>query len=179
MMSLLQIGIVCMPVLTQEILKKHLRYNPLTGKFIRLKNGRNGYFKIGDNPVKPCSDGRQRISLLCERYRVHRLVFLYMTGKFPVYEVDHINGIQSDNSWSNLRDVKHIHNMRNQKLPTHNTSGRIGVWFDKERNKWAAEISILRKKRFLGRFLEKSDAIIARKEAEILYGFHENHGRIV
>ena len=173
-----RIGIVCMPILTQEILKQHLHYDPETGKFIRLKNATNGYFKIGDRAEKKCPDGRQKISLLCQRYRVHRLAFLYMTGGYPEYETDHINGDQEDNRWCNLRDVEHKHNMKNLKLPITNTSGRIGVWFDKTRDKWSAEIMVMKKKIYLGRFINKSDAIIAREQAEILYGFHPNHGRI-
>lgn len=47
-----------------------------------------------------------------------------------------------------------------------NTSGVTGVSYDKSRNKWAAEIMFKKKKYYLGRFENKDDAVIARKQAE-------------
>ena len=52
-----------------------------------------------------------------------------------------------------------------------NTSGATGVWFDKSRGKWCAEIMLKRKKYYLGRYEKKADAIAARKEAEkVVFG---------
>lgn len=52
-----------------------------------------------------------------------------------------------------------------------NTSGYTGVWYDKRRNKWVAEIIFRRKKYYLGRYGNINDAISARKEAEVqIYG---------
>ena len=47
-----------------------------------------------------------------------------------------------------------------------NTSGVKGVWWDKSRNLWVAEIMFKRKKYSLGRFANKEDAVLARKNAE-------------
>lgn len=47
-----------------------------------------------------------------------------------------------------------------------NTSGTTGVWYDKSRQKWCAEIMFKKKKYHLGRFDEKEDAITIRKIAE-------------
>lgn len=47
-----------------------------------------------------------------------------------------------------------------------NTSGATGVWYDKSRQKWCAEIMFKKKKHFLGRFDKKEDAIAIRKIAE-------------
>jgi hypothetical protein len=47
-----------------------------------------------------------------------------------------------------------------------NTSGRTGVWFDKTRGAWCAEIMFRRKKNFLGRRALKEDAIRLREQAE-------------
>jgi hypothetical protein len=49
------------------------------------------------------------------------------------------------------------------------TSGVKGVWFDKSRGLWAAEIKIRGKKHFLGRFAKLEDATKARKQAEEKY----------
>lgn len=47
-----------------------------------------------------------------------------------------------------------------------NTSGVTGVYYDKHRELWAAEIMFRGKKRFIGRFQTKEEAAEARKEAE-------------
>lgn len=47
-----------------------------------------------------------------------------------------------------------------------NTSGVTGVKFDKTRQKWYAEIEFKGKKHYLGRYINKEDAVNARKEAE-------------
>jgi hypothetical protein len=65
------------------------------------------------------------------------------------------------------------------KIPAHNTSGTIGVSWDKRCRKWAAHITLHQKKKHLGLFIEKSDAIAARMSANLTFGFHKNHGRCV
>ena len=47
-----------------------------------------------------------------------------------------------------------------------NTSGVTGVWYDKSRQMWCAELMFRRKKYHIGRFKDKDDAIAARKDAE-------------
>jgi hypothetical protein len=66
--------------------------------------------------------------------------------------------------------------MKNQRKCKNNTSGVTGVNWDKQTNKWRAEIMVNRKGIKLGRFTELQDAIQVRKQAEIDYGFHPNHG---
>lgn len=47
-----------------------------------------------------------------------------------------------------------------------NTSGVTGVYYDKSREKWCAEIMFQRKKYFLGRYDDFNDAVKARKIGE-------------
>lgn len=56
--------------------------------------------------------------------------------------------------------------LESQKPRATNTSGITGVWWDGRKQKWAAELIFQGKKYFLGRFVNKEDAIFARKEAE-------------
>jgi len=110
-------------------------------------------------------------------YKAHRVIWAMATGAWPESQIDHINGIRDDNRIENLRDVTNQENSRNRKLRNDNTSGHIGVSWDKQENKWRAFIHVNGKKKHLGFFIDKADAIAARKAAEIEHGFHSNHGR--
>jgi len=107
----------------------------------------------------------------------HRVVFALMNGHWPVNSVDHINGVPADNRISNLRDVTHKENMRNQKRGKANTSGHIGVSANKRLGKWAAHITVNGQQKHLGFHEQLKDAVNARLAAEKVYGFHDNHGR--
>lgn len=93
------------------------------------------------------------------------------------YQVDHINGIRSDNRIENLRIVKNSENSKNQKRKSTNKSGMTGVSWDTQTQRWRAHITVNGKMISLGRYIHKLDALTARKNAEIKYNFHENHGR--
>lgn len=53
-----------------------------------------------------------------------------------------------------------------EKLRKTNTSGITGVWYNKNCEKWQAEIMFKRKKYYLGVYAQKEDAISVRKIAE-------------
>lgn len=106
----------------------------------------------------------------------HRAVIALITGAWPD-SVDHINGDRSDNRIENLRSVNHATNLRNTKRRADNMSGHCGVFWIKRDRKWQAKIRVDQRQIYLGRFERLDDAVTARKEAEVLYGFHENHGR--
>ena len=84
-------------------------------------------------------------------------------------DVDHIKHNLYDNRKILLRICTHQKNSFNSKKPINNTSGITGVSYDKNRNKWVAEIRINNKKIFLGRFNCKEDAVKIRKDAEKKY----------
>ena len=96
---------------------------------------------------------------------IHRLITNAPKGKV----VDHINGDKKDNTISNLRICDKSQNAFNTGLNSNNTSGVKGVWYRKDTNKWVAEIKVNGKKKSLGCYAEKEDAIRVRKEAEIEY----------
>jgi len=64
-------------------------------------------------------------------------------------------------------------------LNPQNTSGTMGVSWYKDRKKWYARISSDDEVIFLGMFDHKEDAIAARKAAEVKYGYHPNHGKVL
>lgn len=86
------------------------------------------------------------------KYLAHRLAWLYMTGEWPEFEIDHINRSRADNRWDNLRKADRREQSGNIALPSHNTSGRKGVCWDKSRGKWIVHIKIDGRQKFLGRY---------------------------
>jgi hypothetical protein len=109
-------------------------------------------------------------------YLVHRLAFLYMTGRMP-NEVDHINGDRLDNRWVNLRDVDSYRNKRNMGLCKLNKSGTPGVWYYERYGKWEVRIAHEGKSVYLGRYFDFDEAVAVRRKAEIEFNYHENHGK--
>lgn len=103
-------------------------------------------------------------------------MWLYVTGNWPENQIDHLNHKRRDNRFENLRDVNNQINHFNRPMQASNTSGFVGVSFQKATKSFEAYINIAKKKIRLGRFKNLIDAIDARKEANIKYGFHENHG---
>jgi hypothetical protein len=99
-----------------------------------------------------------------------------MTGDHPEDEVDHIDGNGTNNIWNNLRAVTRADNAKNMRKSSANTSGVTGVVWIKRIKSWKSQIMVNGCCKYLGYFRSKEEAIAARKAAEVLYGFHENHG---
>lgn len=97
--------------------------------------------------------------------RLHRMIMDCPNGM----QVDHINGNTLDNRKCNLRIVTNQQNSMNSRKPSTNKSGYKGVYFNKQRRKWVANIKVDYKTIYLGRFNNIDDAIKARKEAEEKY----------
>ena len=109
-------------------------------------------------------------------YLAHRVIWAMVYGEM-VNEIDHINGVRSDNRIINLRDGSNGENSKNQKRPSDNTSGVSGVSWNKRSNKWVAYASSSNTRIHLGSFFDFNEAVAARKAAEVKYGYHPNHGR--
>lgn len=161
--------------ITQKQLKELLHYNPETGIFTwRIKPCRK--INVTDVVGTTRKDGYLSVTINYKPYLLHRLALLYMTGKIPPM-VDHDNRNTSDNRFSNLNESDIWNNSKNCKPNKSNTSGVMGVYWCKERESWEVKIGVNSKKIHIGRFKDKDDAIKARKEAEVKYNFHPNHGK--
>lgn len=93
---------------------------------------------------------------------------LIMNCTDPNKVVDHINGDHTDNRKQNLRICTQAENMRNRHLISNNTSGEIGVSWDKARHCWAPEIRCNGKRWHLGRYSSFEEAKFVRLYAEKL-----------
>ena len=104
-------------------------------------------------------------------FRAHRLVWLYVHGRFPTAFVDHINNIRHDNRLNNLRECSHAENNLNIGKRCDNSSGIIGVTWHKETNKWRVRAQVDGKDFSLGLYPTKEEAALARKVF-----VEQNHG---
>lgn len=138
-------------MLSQSRLKEIASYDPATGIFVRIKKQR-GLGRVGDVMGCKNSAGYYRICIDGKSYLNHRLAWLYVHGRWPREELDHINGDPTDNSLGNLREATRLENQRNTGLSRRNASGFKGAFFNKQYNKWLATITVRKKMRIIGKF---------------------------
>lgn len=176
---------------SQDVLQKLLEYNPDTG-VLRWKPRETSEFVP---TPKRTAEWQQRWwnarfagciagtlsdeGYLCARingttYKVHRLVWKLTHGVDPEF-IDHVNGNRIDNRIENLRSISFVANRKNAGVPTNNTSGILGV--DRRNGKWRARITHNKELIELGQFPTEAEAVAARRAAEKMFGYHENHGQ--
>ncbi len=148
--------------LTYKRLRDVLHYDPGSGLF-KQNNIKRGTLNKKTGYIYICID--------YQIYLAHRLAWFYVYGYFPENEIDHINGIRSDNRIYNLREVSHQCNMRNCKLRKNNKSGITGVYFEKKTNKYLVQIGVDNITKSIGKFKDFDDAVKARWKAEIKYDY--------
>ena len=96
--------------------------------------------KIGQEAGTINSKGYRQVKIGGKKYNAHRLIFLIECGHLPDC-LDHVNGIRDDNRIENLRPASHRENSRNTSKKSSNTSGIVGAYWNKSRNKWQAQCS--------------------------------------
>jgi hypothetical protein len=164
-----------------EYLRKRLRYEPETGKLFWLD--------CEDMPQKWLARWADKeaftaISVWGYRvgrinslsFRAHRVAYAIYYGSWPRDQIDHINGVRSDNRISNLRGVTHQENMRNQSMHVNNTSGVCGVNWCRNTLKWRAQININGRNKSLGYYTTLEGATEARVKASRQHGYMDRHG---
>jgi hypothetical protein len=176
-------------MITAEQLRSLLDYDPATGiltwkvraeaSFTTLAAARSWNTKYaGLEALTALSfDGYRIGSCLGEGVRAHRVIWVIMTGEWPSGEIDHINGIRSDNRWCNLRDVSKVENGRNTWMRSTNTTGVTGVFWRRDNSKWVAKIRADGKLKHLGCFEAFEEAVAAREQALREHGYSERHGK--
>jgi hypothetical protein len=153
-------------MLTQDILKSLLNYEPKTGVFTYKDKKRFGL--VAGNISKA---GYVQIWINGKTRLAHRLAWLYMVGEWPKKQIDHINVIKTDNSFCNLREADNAENNRNTKTRVNNTSGYKGVVYDKSGSCWRAKTKFNNKDISLGSFKTPQEAANAYNDyAKKTYG---------
>lgn len=166
--------------LTPERLRELLHYEPLTGVFTWRNEQRTGY--NGNGLLHRAGDiagfllnRRWKIGIDRKPRLAHRLAWLYMTGEWPMGEIDHMDGDPLNNQFANLRDVTRRVNAQNLKGPiSTNSSGFLGVSKRKSRpNTWVYAIRMPDGSRIYGQRKSPEDAHAAYLEAK--RAFHEGN----
>jgi hypothetical protein len=158
----------------------HEEFEYFEGNLYRKRDSKNNRCKKGDivNTYE-LPDGHLRISFYGVQVLIHRVIFAMHYGYWPD-KVDHEDHNPKNNLIDNLRETDDQGNSRNTSMKKSNKSGVTGVRLRKMRNgdyKWVANIRNNGKQEHLGVFIEMSDAVKARKDAEVRYGYHKNHGK--
>lgn len=160
--------------INSEEINKYLFYNSCDGQL---------YWKIDFGSIKKgniagcITNNRVGIRIKGKTYSAHRLVWILHYGNIHKgMLIDHIDHNSLNNKIENLREVTVLENNLNRSKQKNNKSGCTGVCWSKAKNKWKAKITFKGKTKEIGFFENIEEAIQARKDAELKYDFHPNHG---
>lgn len=146
--------------MTIDEFNEWFRYDKQTGLIFYKKDKRKRRVTSLSNPAGTINNGGYWIlKFKGKMYTHHRLIWFVHHGSWPVNEIDHINGISTDNRIENLRDVPKYLNLSNQYK--HRGGKLVGCSFDKRRNLWKAKIILNKKEHWLGYYKTELDAHLA------------------
>ena len=133
--------------------------NITTGRILKGGIEGNGYLVVGLQ-----NNGERSMK------KIHKLVAnAFLENPENKKCVDHKDRCRTNNHLSNLRYATGSENSQNASMKATNSSGTVGISWDKKQNKWRANITINGSQKSIGRFTKKEDAILARANAEIQY----------
>lgn len=150
------------PVTEEEgcFIRDCLQYDAVEGVVSwRVEIGR-GKSKRYPGSVAGCvlTDKYLQIKIGGRKYLAHRIAWFLHYGEWPALEVDHINGVRSDNRITNLRQATRSQNKQNERLRDGNKSGFKGVYFCKTRKKWRGYAAVDGKRTDAGYFETAQEA---------------------
>lgn len=130
-------------------LREVLHYEPSTGVFTWATS--SGGVQIGTVAGNTNSNGYMVIGIGGQKYRQHRLVWLYVYGEWPALTIDHIDGDRTNNRIGNLRCIPQEINMQNRRTASKaNASGVLGVYWSERKGGYMASVTTGGKKKRRG-----------------------------
>ena len=145
------------PTINHTELLNSVYYNQDTGIFTRTKSAGNtkAGSPIGNIDVK----GYVKALVLGKYVKLHRLAWFYVHGTWPNDQIDHINGIKTDNRITNLRICDTSTNCLNQRNPrSNNNTGYQGVHRITKTGRYRASCTVNGIKHQLGIFATAEEA---------------------
>lgn len=122
-----------------------------------------GHLLRDGEPVgTPHSLGYLKTKIKGKMYLVHRLVFMYCHGRWPI-RLDHADRNKKNNRLENLRECSHETNNANRGIMRNNSSGFKGVHWSKSANRWRSQVGYV----VVGHFKDKKEAAAAYDKAAI------------
>lgn len=97
--------------ITRDRLIEKLDYDETSGNFVWKSTHRKG--RVAGHLATERGKTYLRIRIDDELIMAHALVWLFKTGEFPLFEIDHKNGIGTDNRFENLRRSNRLLNNSN------------------------------------------------------------------
>jgi len=120
--------------------------------------------------------GSLRMHVYNSLYAVSRMVWIFHNGTIPkLKEVSFLDGDIHNTRIENLVLRDRSLCCGNGKKRNTNTSGVVGVYWDKRREGWYAKLVKNKQEIFLGFYKDKDNAIEARREAEKKYGYNPKY----
>ena len=114
-------------------LKRNYRYDAVNG---RLVNKKTGKAPKGNKHYKGYTEIYIGLGGNYYHIKMHRAIFAWCHGRWPVQQLDHINGCKTDNRIENLREVNNQENHLNMVHPwkPNKDTGLPGVIKIREKN---------------------------------------------
>lgn len=159
--------------ITRKLLENFFTYDQTSGRLSRSV----GYSNTKESLSGTLNtDGYYEFKVGNLRLKAHRIIWFMVYGEWPE-QIDHINGVRTDNRLKNLREVSSLDNSKNR-ARLKSATGETGVGFTGSlKNPYISRIVDMGKIIHLGVFKTLEEAVAARKTAEEKYGYHLNHGK--
>lgn len=136
--------------ISYELAHKLFKYDPVTGILIRkltVSSRAVAGYKISTVNTA----GYVVVRFESKLQYVHRIVWLMTYGSWPSREIDHIDGVPSNNKLENLRHVTRSQNLLNKSVDS-------GTYWSHRDKVWIATIQVDGVKKHIGQHKVKSIA---------------------
>lgn len=148
-------------------LREKFKYDPATGEFFYRKNPRPNVNKEA-RADHLLVRGYYFVAFNNKKLLAHRVAIAIVEGQWPVGQIDHINGVRTDNRYANLRVVTQSQNNGNARINSRNSTGYKGVSREKNGG-YRATICLHGNRMALGYFPTAEEAAETYRRASLKY----------
>ena len=150
-----------------RVLKANYTYDRDNGRIINNRSGGSALAPHGTGYLNLKVQLNGKI-LAC--VKTHHVVWFFEYGEWPTSCMDHIDGVKTNNHYTNLRLVTNRENTQAYYKSQKSSSPYQGVYWRKDRKKFYAYIYIKNKQTYLGAFTCELEAARAYDKALVGLG---------